>query len=269
MREKRGGFPPFFTPPPGRGEPKNSQGVDFSGKSPKTPFLAKAKFRSRKKEVAVRQKILRKLELYGIKHLTDQELLALLAAKEEMTAKRLFQKFGSLLGIARATLTELQELPGIGSLKACQILAAFELGRRAIQSETEKSFQITSSEKAYRFLVPLFFGAEQEIFLTLGLDSQHRVKKIWTTAVGSLTSCFVHPREVFRPLLREGMCKALVAHNHPSSGDPTPSEEDLALTQRLFEVGELVGIPLLDHLILGEKSYVSLHDQGIFPTGKR
>ena len=106
----------------------------------------------------------------------------------------------------------------------------------------------------------------REEFFVVALDARNRVRSVHRVAVGTLTTCMVHPREVFSPLLRRGAAAALVVHNHPS-GDPTPSPEDEALTERLAEAGRLLGIPILDHLIVARDAYVSLRDRGKVGSG--
>ena len=119
--------------------------------------------------------------------------------------------------------------------------------------------KIMDSQNAYRLLVPLFDGLDREHFLVIGLDAKHAVTGINTVSIGSLTMSIVHPREVFKPLLLMNASAVLLAHNHPS-GDPTPSQEDRALTRRLKEGGELLGITVLDHVVLGGDRYYSFAD---------
>lgn len=119
--------------------------------------------------------------------------------------------------------------------------------------------RISDSQKAHQFLAPLFDGLDREHFLVVGLDAKHAVIGINTVSIGSLTLSIVHPREVFKPLLLMNASAVLLAHNHPS-GDPIPSQEDRALTRRLKEGGELLGITVLDHVVLGEGRYYSFAD---------
>ncbi len=119
--------------------------------------------------------------------------------------------------------------------------------------------RIRDSQTAYRLLVPLFDGLDREHFLVVGLDAKHAVIGINTVSIGSVTISIVHPREVFKPLILMNASAAILAHNHPS-GDSTPSPEDRALTQRLKDGGELVGVTVLDHIVLGEDRYYSFAD---------
>ncbi len=119
--------------------------------------------------------------------------------------------------------------------------------------------RIGDSNKAHRFLAPLFDGLDREHFIVVALDAKHAVIGINTVSIGSVTLSIVHPREVFKPLILMNASAALLAHNHPS-GDSTPSQEDRALTRRLKDAGELLGIAVLDHLVLGEDRYYSFAD---------
>lgn len=119
--------------------------------------------------------------------------------------------------------------------------------------------KIMDSQNAYRLFVPVFDGLDREHFLVVGLDAKHAVIGINTVSIGSVTMSIVHPREVFKPLILMNASAVILAHNHPS-GDPTPSQEDRALTRRLKDGGELLGITVLDHVVLGEDRYYSFAD---------
>jgi len=121
------------------------------------------------------------------------------------------------------------------------------------------SVTIRDSQSAYRLLVPLFDGLDREHFMIVGLDAKHAVIGINTVSIGSVTMSIVHPREVFKPLILMNASAVLLAHNHPS-GDSTPSQEDRALTRRLKDSGELLGITVLDHVVMGEDRYYSFAD---------
>lgn len=124
---------------------------------------------------------------------------------------------------------------------------------------TAGDIRISDSNKAHRFLVPIFEGLDREHFVVVGLDAKHAVIGINTVSIGSVTLSIVHPREVFKPAILMNASAVLLAHNHPS-GDPTPSREDRALTRRLKDAGELVGITVLDHVVLGDGRYYSFAD---------
>ncbi len=203
---------------------------------------------------------------YGVEQASMEELLATVlgTGTRGMPAIALGQKLlghvGGLRQLSRASPQELMRIRGIGKARAVRLAAAFTLGRRVVQGESLASDLITSPSAAYRRLAQRCTGLTQEVFIVLALDVRCAVISELEIARGSLTSVEVHPREVFRPLIRLSAAAAVVAHNHPS-GDPTPSFEDIELTNRLRAVGEIVGIPVLDHVILGDASYISIAEQ--------
>lgn len=152
-------------------------------------------------------------------------------------------------------------------MKTCQTIhrknAYLPRFRVTLVRENRASFPaatIRDSRAAAELLAPHFAGIDREQFVVCGLDAKHHIIGLNVVSVGSLTVSIVHPREVFKPLILMNACALICAHNHPS-GDPTPSAEDHALTSRLRQAGELLGITLLDHIILGDYNY-SFADQG-------
>lgn len=201
----------------------------------------------------------------GPRLLSNQELIALVLGQgirgqdALQVALALEQQFGSIAGLVNAEPEELAQVPGIGPAKAAQLSAALELGRRAL-SETEVRPRIGCASDVHRLMKPLIVGLTTEIFFVLVLGARHQLLKIIRIAEGGLTSVAVHPREVFRPLLRLGAAAAILVHNHPSN-DPSPSNDDLAMTRRLKQVGALTGIPILDHVIVTTTAYTSLAEE--------
>lgn len=154
----------------------------------------------------------------------------------------------SLAELARASPHELASA-GLGRAGAARLAAAFELGRRAVESAQHRTF-VRTPHDVLALLGPRVAGLQQELFFAIGLDVRHRVLEIVEVARGTVTDVAVHPREVFRPLVRIAAAGAVLAHNHPS-GDPLPSADDIELTRRLCAVGKIVGIPVLDHVVIG------------------
>lgn len=150
---------------------------------------------------------------------------------------------------------------GITPKRAQRLTAALEAGRRLSAAATVRGTPMRGGGDVYRFLSPQLRTEKKEHFVVLLLDGRHRLLRDEIVSVGSLTASIVHPREVFAPAIREKAAAIIVAHNHPS-GDPAPSQEDLAVTARLQEVGRLVGIELLDHVVIGDPGYVSLRERG-------
>lgn len=203
----------------------------------------------------------------GPNHLTNQELLAILlgsGSKEEsvMTlAGRVLMHFEGLKLLHDATIEELTAIKGIGPAKGVQILAAIELGRRMSQYKPHEKYVIRSPDDGASFIMEELRTLKQENFVALFLNTKNQVIHRQTIFVGSLNASIVHPREVFREAVKRAAASIIVAHNHPS-GDPTPSQEDIQVTRRLVESGKMIGIELLDHLIIGDRKFVSLKEKG-------
>jgi DNA repair protein RadC len=203
----------------------------------------------------------------GAEVLANAELLAILlrtgSAKESALglANRLLSHFGGLSGIAGATVEQLSALSGLGLAKAAQLKAAFELGKRLAVYNEDPRPAITSPAEAAGLVMEILCHEQKEHFLALLLDTRNRVIAQETISVGSLQANIVHPREVFKVAIARSAAALIVLHNHPS-GDPSPSEEDRAITARLVEAGALIGIPVLDHIIIGAGRFVSLKEQG-------
>ena len=208
-----------------------------------------------------------RLEALGASALTENELLCLLigagvAGRSVWTLSRdLLLRYQDLPSLARASFAELRALPGLGRARAGIILAALELGRRAATARPSRGQRLSESRTVGAYLRSRLSHESVEEFWAISLDARHRVQSEHCLARGSLTAVEVHPRDVFRPLIREGAAAVIFCHNHPS-GDPTPSRQDLLLTERLREVGDLCGIIVLDHFVVGGEGYVSLADRG-------
>lgn len=165
-----------------------------------------------------------------------------------------------LVGLSRLGEGELRERLGLGDEAARRLVAAFRLGRRVERARRPRRASMRSPRRVYEVVAPELRGLERETFLALLLDGKHRLKASERVSEGTLTTSLVHPREVFRPALRESAAAIIVVHNHPS-GDPEPSVEDLEVTRRLLDAGRLLGVPLLDHVVVGEGCWVSLRER--------
>jgi DNA repair protein RadC len=174
-----------------------------------------------------------------------------------VTAQKLLSKFGSLHGIAESSVEELSQVNGIGPAKAAQLKAAFDLGRRIEAAPRAGSGAVTSPEDVVKAVAGDLKGKKKEHFLALLLDTRNRLIRTATVSMGSLDSSIVHPREVFKEAIKASAASMIFVHNHPS-GDPEPSHDDIELTRRLVEAGKLLGILVLDHVIVGDGSFVSL-----------
>lgn len=194
--------------------------------------------------------------------LSETELLAIIlrtGSKEGSAldlARYLLGAFGGLAGIGGAAPEELSAVKGMGPAKAAQVAAALELGRRMGEGSVQRP-AVNTPEDAARLVMGRMQHLDREEFRVILLDTKNRVIQVETVAVGALNTSGVQPREVFKNAIRRSAAAVILVHNHPS-GDPTPSREDVALTQRLIRAGELVGIEILDHLIIGDNKYISL-----------
>ena len=211
-----------------------------------------------------------RLQKFGAEALSAQEILALILGRGiagesvTVTAQRLLSQFGSLKGIAGASLEELAQVKGIGPAKASQIKAAFELANRLEgYPGTDKKATVKSPDEVVSLVRGRLKGKKKEHFLALLLDTRSQLIKISEISVGSLDTSVVHPREVFKEAISASAASVIFVHNHPS-GDPQASEDDINLTKRLADAGEIVGIDVLDHIIVCDKDYLSLKRKGLF-----
>jgi DNA repair protein RadC len=209
-----------------------------------------------------------RLEQVGAEALRDAELLAVLfrtGTREEgavALAERLIRQFGDLRKLGHASLEELQQVRGVGRVKAVEIKAALELGRRAVEFSQPRRPRITRAEQAAEIFMGRFRACETEHFKALLLNTKNEVLKVVDITAGGVDFTLAAPMDVFRMAVRETAPQIMVAHNHPS-GDPEPSRADLDLTARLKEAGNILGVRLLDHLIIGDKRFVSLAERGM------
>jgi DNA repair protein RadC len=204
----------------------------------------------------------------GAGALSDAELLAIVlrsgSAATGETALDLARRLlagGGLVDLAGRGAAELAGLPGVGSARGAQVAAACELARRIARSRAARK-RIGGPRDAYALLDARLGGLDRERFEVLLLDTKHRVLGVEMVSLGGLDSAPVHPREVFKPAIRRGAAAVIVGHNHPS-GDPAPSPDDVEMTRRLVGSGELLGIPVLDHIIVGERRFCSLRAEGV------
>jgi DNA repair protein RadC len=206
----------------------------------------------------------------GSEALSSQEILALILGrgiKGEsviLTAQKLLSKFGNLKNLASASVEELAQIKGIGPAKAAQIKAAFELSKRLEDSSAEgQKITVKSPDGAIKAARSQLKGKKKEHFLVLCLDTRNHLINTHQVSIGSLDCSIVHPREVFKEAISSCAASVIFVHNHPS-GDPTPSEDDLKLTKRLVEAGEIIGIEVLDHIIICDRDHLSMKAKNLF-----
>lgn len=211
-----------------------------------------------------------RLQKFGADKMSVQELLALILGRGiagesvTVTAQRLLSQFGNIKGISCASLEELTTVKGIGLAKAAQIMAAFELAKRMDSpQELDNKPQVKTPEEVFSLVKGSLKNKKREHFLALLLDTRSQLIKIAEISIGSLDSSIVHPREVFKEALSASAASVIFVHNHPS-GNPEPSEDDIKLTKRLADAGEVMGVTVLDHVIIGNEKFLSLKREGLF-----
>jgi DNA repair protein RadC len=212
-----------------------------------------------------REKLLKR----GVETLSDAELLALLLRTGDAASGRsaldlgreLLQAFGDLRSLAAASVTDICRVKGTGPAKAASVKAALELANRFKGRRLESDARYTSPDQVFEHFHYRYRDRRKEYFLILLLDGKNRVIREVQISEGSLNQSIVHPREVFNPAVRESAAAIILVHNHPS-GDPAPSREDLEITRRLREAGDLMGVKVLDHIIIGDGAFTSFVSQG-------
>jgi DNA repair protein RadC len=205
-----------------------------------------------------------KLIQYGPEKLSNSELLAIIlrsGTKEENVvelANKILKKFGAN-ELPNLKYEDLKNLQGLGQVKACEIIACFELGKRLLKDK--KSEIYLKPQDVWEELKDLR-DHKKEHFIIFYLDSRNQEIKREVISIGSLNASLVHPREVFEPAVRNLAAQIILAHNHPS-GETDPSEEDIKLTKRLVEAGKILGIEVIDHIIVAKDKYTSFKNKGL------
>lgn len=211
-----------------------------------------------------REKLLR----HGPELLTEAELIAIVLGSgmpgENVIdfARRLLESMGNLPGLVRADARSLQRTKGLGPAKAAQVAAAIELGRRVQQIDPEQRPALTSPEAVYRQIGSRLIGKAREELLVLALDTKGRLLGAPAVVGGTVNTVSIRPAEVFREPVVLSATSAILVHNHPS-GDPRPSPQDVAVTAELVAAGELLGIAVQDHVIVGQNTWVSMQREGM------
>jgi DNA repair protein RadC len=213
-----------------------------------------------------------KLLARGATALTDAELIAILlrtglpGANAVDVARQLLGQYGSLSGLSRCDINEIEKIPGIGKAKAIHLVAAFQLGQR-LASERLARQKLDSPELVYELMAPEMRALHKESLRVILLDTRYHLISREEVSIGSVNESIAHPRDVFRPAVVASAYAVIVVHNHPS-GDPSPSQSDHSLTRRLVEGAELLQIKLLDHVIIGapaegRQPYFSFKEAGV------
>ncbi len=248
----------------GVGRPRRDDSESGATLSDKSASPRRQRMKDLPEEVRPRERLLG----CGAAALSAVELVAVLlrtgsrAHSALDVATDLLGRHGSLDRLAGASPAELCRTPGVGEVKALHLVAAFELGRRLRALPPRRRPAVHHPADAAAFVMDDLRFRETEHFWLLLLNTRHEVLERIELTHGGLASSPVHPREVFKAAVREGAAALILVHNHPS-GDPTPSRADLAMTARLCRAARVIGIPILDHLIVGDGRYASLREQGV------
>ncbi len=209
-----------------------------------------------------------RLREHGSRYLSNSELIAILirvgvAGESAVSlASRLLAQFGGLPGVGRASYGELCEIKGLSDAKACQIIAAMEVGRRLVSLHPDDRRTVGSPEDVFNLVGAEMSLHDQEHLRVLILDVKNQVRGVHEIYKGNVSSAAVRVAEVLRPAIRENCPSVIVVHNHPS-GDPSPSPEDVLITRQIRTGGEMMDIALLDHIIIGGNRWASLKQKGL------
>lgn len=208
-----------------------------------------------------------RMEEFGPAALANHELLAILlrtGTKEQnvlQLSMQVLSNFDDLFTFKNASLEELMCITGIGKAKAIEMLAMIELGKRMAKTTQLKEGTVTSSQFVGKLLMEELNGLQQEVVLGIFLNTKNEIIKKEVIFKGSLNTSVAHPREIYKAAIKYSSARIIIAHNHPS-GNPEPSEADFNFTKRMKEAGQIIGIELLDHFIIGDDSYISLKEYG-------
>lgn len=222
------------------------------------------------KDLPISERPREKLYSHGPESLSNAELLAIIirTGHKEDTAVNLAQKILNLDNkglpfLSKVSLEQLTEIKGIGDCKAAQILSAIEIGKRINRWKADDKVKITSPMVMANLMMDEMRYLDKEYFNIAILDTKNQVLSIENISIGTLNASIVHPRDVFNMAIRKNANAIILLHNHPS-GDPQPSNEDINITHRLVDVGNLVGIKVLDHIIIGDNRYISFKEKNLF-----
>ncbi len=207
-----------------------------------------------------------RLQTLGVNYLSMQELLALVIergsrGKNVLTiAQELLATFGNLSKIKEASIEQLQQVDGIGIATACKLKASLKLGEKALIVHERYGQKVESPENIFHLLKNDLGNKKREHFKIILLNTKKHIIAIENISIGSLNSSIAHPREIFRSAIQHAADSVILVHNHPS-GDPSPSDDDIELTERLIKVGDILGIKVVDHVIIAGKSFVNLRGE--------
>ncbi len=218
------------------------------------------------KDIPVNEKPRERLISYGQESLSNEELIAIVLRNgtknysSKHLASIILKEYDDISNLRCASINKLSKIKGIGKTKAIELLAAIELGKRVYYLKDKRDVVFNSTEKIYDFFKYEFILEKQEKFYAVYLDSKCKLISYKNLFTGSISSSTIHPREIFKEAFNESASSIICLHNHPS-GDVTPSQMDIDVTNNLMEVGKIMGIQVLDHIIIGDKKYYSFYEK--------
>ena len=220
------------------------------------------------KEISKNDRPMEKMLVNGVDSLSNNELLAILIGSGTrnknaiVMADEILRVNNSGKSLLYSSVDRLMQIEGIGLSKATRIFAGLELGKRLSKADKIDRMSLTSPDSVADYLFDHYRNAVKEEFCILLLDSKSKLIGLKTVSIGILNQTLVHPREVFRDAILSSANSIILSHNHPS-GDPTPSSEDILITDRLIRAGDYIGIRVLDHIVIGENKYISFKEKGL------
>ena len=219
------------------------------------------------RELPDTEKPIFRLRYFGTDKLSNTELIQLITGANDLeTASRILSASDDPMYLHKMTLEELEQIDGVGEATAGRLIAAMELGRRVSGSLPLKNTRIFSADDVYKMYETEFLSQHQEIVTALLLNAKYEVISRETISKGGIVAANVEPRDVFRPAVKRGATGIILVHNHPS-GDPSPSENDIYATKQISQCGELLGVKLIDHIIIGHGRFSSLRDMNLMEFG--
>lgn len=217
------------------------------------------------KELNEEEKPRERLIKYGKENLSNEELLSIILKtgtknySVKTLAKLVLKEINNINDLKNITINKLINIKGIGKVKAVEILAALELGKRVYYLKDNNDIKLNSIDKIFEYFRYMLMYEHQENFIAVYLDSTLRLISYKILFKGTLNTSIVHPREIFKYAFLESAYSIVIIHNHPS-GEVIPSKQDVELTNKLFEIGSLMGVPILDHIIIGKDKYYSFYE---------
>lgn len=202
---------------------------------------------------------------YGKENLSNEELISIILKtgtknnSVKTLASRILSEYKTLENLRNVTVNKLLEIKGVGKVKAIELIAAVELGKRVYKKINKEKINFSKTSVVYEFFKDIVYGEKQELFFAAYLDTKNNLISYKLLFKGTINSSCVHPREIFKFAFLESAYSIIVVHNHPS-GDATPSDVDSELTNHLFQIGNIIGIPILDHIIVGNDNYYSFYE---------